>query len=370
MAAILLVTNDFPPRIGGIQSYLRDYLKQLDPAEVIVFASTQDTAAAATYDANLPYKVVRYPQKVMLPTPAVRRKMQALIKEHQIKTVWFGAAAPLAVLGKAAKKAGAKKVVATTHGHEVGWSMLPGARQALRYIGHSADTITYISEYTLRRFRSAFGKDLHYQWMPSGVDIDFYRPASVAEIAQTRQKFQIPAQAQVITCVSRLVPRKGQDQLIKAIREIPSAQLLIVGQGRYLKRLQKLAQPVGDRVRFLGRLSHTDMRDIIAASDIFAMPARTRGAGLDVEGLGIVYLEAQACGIPVLAGNSGGAPETVTASTGVVVNGRRTGEIVRELNILLANSQLRAEMGNAGRQEILAHWTWQEMGKIIRRTLL
>ena len=149
MARTLLVTNDFPPTIGGIQSYLRDFLATLNPEDVVVFASTQDGDAAAEYDATLPYTVVRWPRTIMLPTPATARRMQSLIREYDIETVWFGAAAPLALMAPEARAAGARRIVATTHGHEVGWSMLPIARQALRRIGQHADVITYISDLSL-----------------------------------------------------------------------------------------------------------------------------------------------------------------------------------------------------------------------------
>ena len=181
---VLLVTNDFPPTVGGIQSYLRDYVdeyvKREGPNAIIVFASTQDPAAAGRYDVEQPYSVVRWPRRVMLPTPATARRMAQLIKAHGVDTVWFGAAAPLAVMGGTAKRAGARRVVATTHGHEVGWSMLPGARQTLRVIGNAADTVSYISEYTLGRFGRAFGSRPRYVALPSGVDTAYSRPATAA----------------------------------------------------------------------------------------------------------------------------------------------------------------------------------------------
>ena len=178
MARTLLVTNDFPPTIGGIQSYLRDFLSTLDPHNVVVFASTQDADAVAEYDHSLAYQVIRWPRKVMLPTPATAREMQRIIREHDIDTVWFGAAAPLALMAQAARAAGARRIVATTHGHEVGWSMLPGARQALRRIGNTADVVTYISEYTRRRLVRAVGT--HPQWvhLPSGVSLEDFVSAT------------------------------------------------------------------------------------------------------------------------------------------------------------------------------------------------
>ena len=362
----LLVTNDFPPTVGGIQSYLRDFAAELarreGPDSLVVFASTQDSEAAGAWDSSVPYTVVRWPRRVMLPTSAAVREMQRLIRAHGIDTVWFGAAAPLGVMGAAAKRAGAKNVVATTHGHEVGWAKLPVARRVLRRIGRSADTITYISQFTLARLLGAFGPRPNFVALPSGVDTSFFRPATAQQRAQTRAQLGV-GEAPLVVCSSRLVARKGQDQLIRAMPEVrrkaKDARLVIVGSGPYGKRLRALA---GDGVLFTGPVSGQRLRDIVAAADVFAMPARTRFGGLDVEGLGIVYLEAQACGVPVIAGNSGGAPETVTPETGVVVDGRDTSAITDAIVQLLDDDQRRARMGNAGRAHVAEHFSWDVLG--------
>lgn len=372
---VLLVTNDFPPTVGGIQSYLRDYVdeyvKREGPNAIIVFASTQDPAAAGRYDVEQPYSVVRWPRRVMLPTPATARRMAQLIKAHGVDTVWFGAAAPLAVMGGTAKRAGARRVVATTHGHEVGWSMLPGARQTLRVIGNAADTVSYISEYTLGRFGRAFGSRPRYVALPSGVDTAYFRPATAAQRARTREALGV-GEAPLIVCASRLVARKGQDQLIRVLpevrRRVPGAQLVIVGRGPYRSRLDRLARGV-EGVTFTGPVERDVLRDIVAAADVFAMPARTRGGGLDVEGLGIVYLEAQACAVPVVAGDSGGAPETVTPSTGIVVGGRDTRGLTEALSGLLADAPLRAAMGSAGRAFVASEYSWEVLGDRLRDVL-
>ena len=369
MSRTLLVTNDFPPTVGGIQSYLRDFVDTLDPGQVVVFASTQDAEAAEAHDASLPYRVIRWPRRVMLPTPATAREMSRIIREHGVDTVWFGAAAPLALMGAAARRAGAGRIIATTHGHEVGWSMLPGARQVLRRIGGSADVVTYISDYTLGRFRRAFGPRPEFVHLPSGVDTEWFHPDGPAERAATRGRLGL-GEGPLVVCISRLVPRKGQDQLIRAWPDVrrahPDARLVIVGAGSYGRTLRRLAAPLADAVVFTGPLSAPDMRAVLAAADVFAMPARTRGGGLDVEGLGIVYLEAQACGVPVVAGDSGGAPETVTEDTGVVVDGRDLGELTAALTGLLDDPQLRARMGQAGRRHATGHWTWNIMGARLR----
>ncbi|RSZ62710.1 glycosyltransferase family 1 protein [Corynebacterium hylobatis] len=369
MARTLLVTNDFPPTVGGIQSYLRDFLDTLDPAEVVVFSSTQDAPAATAYDAQLPYRVIRWPRRIMLPTPTTTRAMSMIIRELGIDTVWFGAAAPLALMGAAARRAGARRIIASTHGHEVGWSMLPGARQVLRRIGDTADVVTYISDYTLHRFRRAFGTRPRFAHLPSGVDTDWFHPDTAAERAATRERFGL-GDGPLVVCISRLVPRKGQDQLIRAWPAVldshPGARLLIVGSGSYGRRLQAMAAPLADSVVFTGPVPTPDLRAILAAADVFAMPARTRGRGLDVEGLGIVYLEAQACGVPVIAGDSGGAPETVTPETGIVVDGRDTVQLTRALVELLDDPQLRATLGLAGRRHATGQWTWGIMGARLR----
>ncbi|AWB84371.1 glycosyltransferase family 4 protein [Corynebacterium liangguodongii] len=369
----LLVTNDFPPTVGGIQSYLRDFSDQLariaGADELVVFASTQDAEAAREFDASVGYTVIRWPRRVMLPTPATARTMREIIARYGVETVWFGAAAPLALMAPAARAAGARRVVASTHGHEVGWAMLPVARQALGVIGRGADAITYVSRYTLGRCRGALGAsgaEPEFAALPSGVDTGFFRPASQERAAETRRRFGLGA-GPLIVCASRLVARKGQDVLIDALpavtRAIPGARLVIVGSGPYERSLRRRARGSAGAVLFTGAVGREDLRDIIAAADVFAMPARTRGGGLDVEGLGIVYLEAAACGVPVVAGRSGGAPETVGPGTGVVVNGRDRGEVAAVLIELLGDPSRRREMGRAGRAFVQEAFSWEVLGR-------
>lgn len=372
---VLLVTNDFPPTVGGIQSYLRDYVQEVvhrrGAQSIIVFASMQDKASALAWDAEQPYTIIRWPFPVMLPTPAVRRMMQRIIREQHVDTVWFGAAAPLGVMGGAAKRAGASRVVATTHGHEVGWSMFRVGRRLLRTIGGSADVITYISEYTLGRFKEAFGPNPQFVALPSGVSTSRYAPATQQEKLETRASFRIGAESQLIVCASRLVKRKGQDRLIRVLprvrQRVPGAQLVIVGEGPYARRLHAMAEGV-DGVRFTGRVSDDDLCRIVAAADVFAMPVRTRGGGLDVEGLGIVFLEAQACEVPVVAGDSGGAPETVTDHSGVVVD-KNDDALVAALVRLLRDPLLRESMGEAGRRHVQREFSWQVLGERCEKLL-
>ncbi|MDH6195046.1 phosphatidylinositol alpha-1,6-mannosyltransferase [Mycobacterium frederiksbergense] len=368
MTRVLLVTNDFPPRRGGIQSYLESFVGELVKStsdEITVYAPKWK--GCAEYDAAAGYRIVRHPTTLMLPEPTVATRMQRLIAEHQIETVWFGAAAPLALLGPLARRAGATRVVASTHGHEVGWSMLPVARGALRRIGQDADVVTFVSRYTRGRFASAFGPNAALEHLPPGVDIDRFVPDPVAR-AELRARYGL-GQRPVVVCLSRLVPRKGQDMLIRAWpvirRRVPDAALVIVGGGPYLDDLRQLAHAhdVAADVVFTGGVPGAELPGHHAMADVFAMPCRTRGAGLDVEGLGIVYLEASACGVPVIAGTSGGAPETVLdGKTGLVVDGSDVAAVATAVGDLLADPGRAAAMGVAGRHWAVDNWQWRSQG--------
>ena len=365
MRRTLLVTNDFPPVVGGIQSYLDDYTRRLPADDLTVLASTppEGPGAAAAHDAALAFDVVRMPTRMLLPTPDVRARMQRIIGERAIETVWFGAAAPLGLLGRAARAAGASRVIVSTHGHEVGWSMIPGARLALRRIFREADVVTHISDYTLGRLRPFMPPDRQVLRLPSGIDVERFRPDAAAR-SRLRARYGLGG-APTAVCVSRLVARKGQDSLIGAwprvVERVPGARLVIVGWGPYARRLALLKRrsPVRDSIILTGAVPPDELPGHVAMGDVFAMPCRTRGGGLDVEGLGIVFLEASATGLPVIAGTSGGAPETVEDGvTGDVVDGRDGDALVAALVRQLSDPALRERMGRAGRELMERRWTW------------
>jgi len=378
MARVLLVTNDFPPRRGGIQSYLENLVNELVAGgahTLTVYApkwkgATEfDTRAAASG-----YDVVRHPTTLMVPEPSVALRMRRLIARDDIDTVWFGAAAPLALLSGLARDAGATRVIASTHGHEVGWSMLPLARTALRRIGNDTDVVTFISQYTRSRFASAFGPNAALEHLAPGVDTARFEPNTVTR-AEMRARYGLGGRP-VVVCVSRLVPRKGQDMLIRALpairQRVAGAALVIVGGGPHADALKRLAHGFGvaDHVVFTGGVPGDELPAHHAMADVFAMPCRTRGSGLDVEGLGIVYLEASATGVPVVAGRSGGAPESVRdGETGLVVDGWDVGAIGAAVADLLADPDRAAAMGRAGRAWVVENWQWktkaQRLGELL-----
>lgn len=378
MSRVLLVTNDFPPRRGGIQSYLGEFVRRLVDSrshDVLVYAPKWKGAEAFDNAAEAAgYRVIRHPTTLMLPVPTVDIRMRRLIADHDIDTVWFGAAAPLALMAPRAREAGAKRVLASTHGHEVGWSMLPVARSVLRSIGDHTDVVTFVSRYTRSRFAPAFGSKAALQYLPPGVDSDRFRPDPAAR-AELRRRYVL-GDRPTIVCLSRLVPRKGQDMLIKAlpsIRErVNGAALVIVGGGPYLETLRRLARDfeVEDHVVFTGAVPGDELPAHHAMADVFAMPCRTRGAGMDVEGLGIVFLEASATGVPVVAGDSGGAPEAVQHDkTGLVVDGHSVQDIGDAVVELLTDRDRAAAMGAAGRDWVRTDWRWDVLADRLRGLL-
>ena len=367
----LIVTNDFPPRQGGIQSFVHGLAARQPPGSVVVYAS--DYAGSAAFDAAQPFPVVRHPTGMLLPTPGARRRAVDLLTDFGCTAVWFGAAAPLALLAPTLREAGAQRIVATTHGHEAGWAMLPGGRQALRRIGVGCDVVTYLGEYFRQRLARTVGASAELVQLTPGVDIDTFRPD--VDGAEVRRRYGL-ADRPVIVCVSRLVPRKGQDTLLHALplvrHRVRDAAVLLVGAGRYRAELTTLAESLGvaDSVVFTGGISHADLPAHYAAGDVFAMPCRTRRAGMDVEGLGIVFLEASATGLPVVVGDSGGAPDAVQdGRTGYLVDGRNVGAVADRLVQLLTDDALRARLGAAGRAWVERDWRWDVLANRLRDLL-
>jgi len=368
----LLVTNDFPPRPGGIQRFVHDLAVRQPRGSVVVYASKWK--CAAEFDARQPFEVVREDTTVLLPTPAVARRAAEIARANGCDTVWFGAAAPLGLLaGGLRQRAGIQRAVAQTHGHEVGWAALPGARGLLRRIGRGCDVVTYLTEYQRVRLGRVLGNLTSLERLAPGVDVDLYSPK--VDGTPVRERHNL-VHRPVVVCVSRLVARKGQDNLVRALpairRRVPDAALLLVGGGPNRSTVERLAREAGveRHVVMTGSVPWEELPMHYAAGDVYAMPCRTRGGGLDVEGLGIVYLEASATGLPVVAGGSGGAPDAVReGETGFVVGGRDVDAIADRVSRLLADPALASRMGAAGRAWVEAEWRWETQAERMRALL-
>jgi phosphatidylinositol alpha-1,6-mannosyltransferase len=363
MAKVLILTNDFPPRPGGIQFFVHALALRLAPENVTVYAPAW--AGAAEFDAELPFPVVRHPTSLMLPVPSVARRAERIIEREGCDTVLFGAAAPLGLLAPRLRTAGARRLIALTHGHEVGWAALPVARGTLRRIGDSVDTVTYLGEYTRVRLARALSPAAAARLtrLTPGVDTSEFYPGAGGQAV--RERYDL-ADRPVVVCVSRMVPRKGQDTLIHAwplvLANVPGATLLLVGDGPYRGRLERMARHLGvaGSVIFAGAPSRAELPAYYDAGNVFAMPCRTRRRGLDVEGLGMVFLEAAATGLPVVGGNSGNSADAIRdGETGYVVSGRSVADLAERLNRLLTDPGAAKAMGEKGVAWVHQEWRWE-----------
>lgn len=362
----LFVTNDFGPRAGGIESFVIGLIERREFGATIVYTSHQD--GSFEYDAawkrDFGVTVIRDRAKILLPTPRVARNLAQIVKREKVVVAAFGAAAPLGLLSASLKRAGVVKTVALTHGHEVWWSTLFPFSLLMKRIGSTVDSLTYLGEFT----RSAISKAVSTKAAAAmvkvapGIDVAHFTPQSAAAL---RSELGINNK-KVIVSVGRLVHRKGQDHLIESmpqiLKSVPDAHLLLVGQGPHEKLLKSLVKKnsLENDVTFIGRIQFADLPRYICAGEIFAMPSRSRFFGLEVEGLGIVYLEASACALPVIAGASGGAPDAVIPNvTGIVVDGTNNSEIAAAAIKLLNDPVLAQSMGAAGREWIVKEWRWQ-----------
>ncbi len=374
MPKVLIVSNDFPPRRGGIQSFVHALALRMPAGAVVVYAPAWE--GAAEFDAKQPFPVIRHPTSLMLPLPSVARRAASLLREHDCDTVLFGAAAPLGLLTPSLRRAGARRVVGITHGHEAGWAALPVARSLLRRIGDQADVLTYLGEYFRLRLTRALSPEAAARMvrLAPGVDNSVFRPGTGRDPVRERLGL---SDRPVIICVSRLVPRKGQDTLIRAWPQVLAATpgspvLLLVGTGPYREQLARLAEREGvaDSVVFAGPVPEPELPSYYDAADVFAMPCRTRRHGLDVEGLGIVYLEASASGLPVISGDSGGAPDAVLpGETGYVVPGRDVAAVAARVSGLLSDPAGAVAMGEKGSAWVDREWRWDLVTERLRQIL-
>jgi len=375
---ILLVTNDFGPRTGGIETFVIGLLERITGHEVTVFTSQQ--GETSEYDQRwldkFGVRVIRDRSKILLPSWRVTRAVKKVVASHNIEIVVFGAAAPLALMSSALRKSGVKKIIALTHGHEVWWAKIFPFNLAIKRIGKGVDHLTYLGEFTRQAISKALTDKSAKEMVKIAPGIDTAHFIPQPDGMQKRKELGLQDK-KIIISVGRLVHRKGQDKLIEAmpevLRKIPNAHLLIVGEGPYKNHLEKLVNKLSlkENITFAGRIMYDRLPSYLSAADLFAMPSRSRFFGLEVEGLGIVYLEASACGIPVLAGNSGGAPDAVLEGvTGFCVDGTNVAEIASAVIEICSDAERASHMGAAGRNWIVDQWRWDIWSKEFNELLV
>ena len=376
MEKILCVTNDFGPRAGGIETFIIGLIERLPKGSVVVYTNAQDKSEP--YDQqwfdSYGVEVIRDKARILLPTPGVAYCVSALIKDRGIEIAFFGAAAPLGLLAPVLRRAGVKKIIALTHGHEVWWSKVWPFTWAMKSIARNVDHLTYLGEFTRRAISRTINSSAQSAMVKiaPGIDTNHFVPTDSSEL-----KSQLGlTDKKVIVSVGRLVHRKGQDTLIEAmpniLSNVPEAHLLLIGEGPYRQYLEKRAKDleIDSHVTFIGRITYSELPSYVCVGEVFAMPCRSRLAGLEVEGLGIVYLEASACGLPVIAGNSGGAPDAVLEGvTGLVVDGKDQLVLATSIATLLNDQEKAREMGRQGREWVINQWRWEIWSEKFRELL-
>jgi phosphatidylinositol alpha-1,6-mannosyltransferase len=370
----LFVTNDFPPRIGGAQSYYWGVIQTLDPSEVAILAPAHIDAAA--FDATHPYTVVRASTSVLWPTNAMLHTVEQMAEREGAELIQLGHPLPAGLLGPRLRQRHGIPYVVFLGGAEVTLpGVVPGVNNALRHVLGNAAMLLTVSEYTAGIARKQTDGKVAAEVLRPPLNVDAFVPADGDEAARLRERLGIDGE--LVVCVGRLVPRKGQDRLIDALcllrQEFPRLHLVIIGEGRLATGLYDRAQKggVGERVHLTGALADTTMKEWLRAADLFASPCRSRWGGLEVEGFGIVFAEAALAGLPVIAGASGGAPEAVVqGDTGLVVDGHSVQQVAAALASLLRRTpEQRRTMGARGRDLALARHTPAVVGERYRELL-
>jgi phosphatidyl-myo-inositol dimannoside synthase len=357
----LLVTNDFPPKIGGIQSYLYELWRRLPADDTTVF--TTSYAGDRRWDAWQRFRVVRARESQFLPTRSLAQRIDALAREVGADVIFLDPWLPLGHLGPRLRAA---PYVVVVHGAEVTVpGRLPGTRQLGARVLHGAAGVVAASEYSAREATRAARRPLQGVVVPPGVDHRRFRPIDADDRAAVRHAFGLHPEQPLVLGVSRLVPRKGFGTLLAAVaRSGRDVQVAIAGSGRSQRALEALAHKLdlGARARVLGRVPDDALPLLYAAADVFAMPCRDRWLGLEAEGFGIVFLEAAAAGVAVVAGRSGGSDEAVVDGvTGLVVDGRNNDAVSGALRTLLDDADARTCMGHAGRERAVRDFSYDDL---------
>ena len=356
----LLVTNDFPPKIGGIQSYLYELWRRLPSADATVLTTRHDGDTA--WDAQQPFRVVRASERQFFPTASLARRIDTLAREIDATVILLDPWLPLGHLGPRLRAA---PYVVVVHGAEVTVpGRLPGSRQVGGRVLRNSAGVVAAGHYPAREAARAAGVELRGVVVPPGVDVDRFRPLDPDDRAAARHAFGLDPDRPLVLGVSRLVPRKGFDVLIDAVAGLPDVQLAIAGAGRDRRRLEARVarRQIAERVHFLGRVpDDASFPRLYGCADVFAMPCRDRWGGLEAEGFGIVFLEAAAAGVPAVAGRSGGSHEAVVdGETGFVVESRAL-DVRAALGALLADDGLRTRLGAAARERAVNEFSYERL---------
>lgn len=362
---LLVVTNDFPPTVGGIENYIYSLVRRWPADDVVVLTRAVDGSDA--FDSEQSFEIVRVRVNVLLPGPGLVQKARKLIVDRNIEAVHFPSVLPLGLMGR---PLGAPYVLSVHGGEFLLASRLPLVSKVLRSVCGSAAVILPESTFSYRLVGRVLGESVPRRRLTCGVDVDRYRPGAVEPV-------DVGSAGPVIICVSRLVPRKGPRTLLRALPRVKErfkdAHLLIVGDGPDRRQLEELAKVLGvsGSVTFAGSQPWERIPAYLAAADVFALPTRSRFFGTETEGLPLVYVEAAAAGLPMIGGDAGGVSDAVRQDeTGFIVDGRRPEQVAEALLRLLQDPELAARMGKAARTMAEEEFSWDALFEQYREAVL
>ncbi|MGI9604182.1 MAG: glycosyltransferase family 4 protein [Acidimicrobiales bacterium] len=366
----LLVTNDFPPKVGGIQYYLWELWRRLPPDSFAVY--TTPYKGAAQFDARQDYPVRRSREPVLLPSPIMVRRINRVADELDVDFIVLDPALPLGAIGPSLER----PYAVVLHGAEVTVpGRLPGTQQLLRRVLCRSDLVIAAGDYPRAEAERAAGRSLPSVVVPPGVDTERFRPLDDQERVDVRKRHGL-GDGPLVVSVSRLVPRKGMDTLVLAAAQLterhPDLRVAVSGSGRDQRRLQRLIDRSGSPTVLLGRVDGDELPGLYGAADLFAMLCRVRWGGLEQEGFGIVFVEAAAAGVPQVAGFSGGATDAVThGETGLVVDpGDDVDAAARAIDELLSDPHRRRKMGRAGRARAEQEFSYDHLADRLQAAFL
>lgn len=370
MPSHLLVTNDYPPKTGGIQVYLHELWQRLEVGRAVVLTATsqEDTAQ---FDRESSVVIERVPTKTLYaPTPRALAAIESAIERHQPELVLLDPAWPLGLLGPRLSR----PYGVVLHGAEVAVpGRLPFVASSLRYVLRHASVAICAGGYPEQEARRVAAEYMPpVIQVPPGVDTSEFAPLSKKRRGEVRKSLGTSDDDLVVFSYSRLVPRKGMDTLIRAsvrlVGDFPHLRLVIGGAGRDRERLEKLASRLGAPVTFLGRVPEEDLSDWLASSDLMVMDCRSRWLGLEQEGFGIVFLNAASCGVAAVAGRSGGSHEAVVDGvTGYVVsNSRSERALAAAMAVLLGDDVTRKRFASQARTVARTQFDWDILAESLR----
>ena len=376
MKSLLISSFYFPPRTGGIAEIMGAVASTLGRDRVCCLTGVP--ADGTALNDNFGARVYRRPAAFVRAKPIQAASWaititQIMVRERpqvvQLATAYEGH------LGLWLRKWLKLPYVVYAFGNEILDVMRAKKYQKPRHALQQADCVLACSQFTADLVRKAGVASDRIEVVYPGCDVGRFRP--LRPKMELRQKLLGPRHRdRVILTVGGLVARKGQDMVIQALprlhRHIPEVTYLIIGDGPYRMQLEKLAMTMGvrDRVIFAGKIPNKELPDIYALSDVFVMPSREQLEACDVEGFGLVFLEANGCGKPVIGGRSGGIPEAIVDGvTGLLVDPEEAEDIANGLARLLCDGNLAARLGQQGRSRVLREFQWTKVGNRVQAIL-